>query len=170
MFEKKDPKRVATSTLGEIWSPQVEVFSKGDTLVVRADLPGLRPDDVKIHVEGDTLVFEGERRSEREEGRDADGYYHSERTYGSFVRRIALPRGIDASTCDATCEDGVLEVTMKLPNEGKRTVAIRGNEAGPSGEVKPKMSETQPAPEAIPSIPVPPTQGPATANGPASHS
>src|SRR5919109_4270742 len=65
-----------------LWSPQIESFQRGDRFVVRADLPGLKKEDVNIEVSEDSVIIQGERREEREE--DREGYYRSERSYGSF--------------------------------------------------------------------------------------
>ena len=103
--------------LGE-WAPQVDTFRKNDKLVVRADLPGLNKDDVKVEVDNGVLTISGERREEREE--DRDDYYRSERSYGQFYRAIPLPEGIDDSKCDASFKDGVLEVTFPAPKLEER--------------------------------------------------
>jgi HSP20 family protein len=119
-FEESFAPRELTT---QIWSPEVEVFQRGDNLVVRADLPGLDEKDIKVNVDENGLTVSGERRHEKEW--ESEGVYQSERSYGSFERRIPLPRGIDASACDASFENGVLEVTIKLPKEVGRSVQIR---------------------------------------------
>ena len=109
----------APGALGALWSPQVELVEQGDELVVRADLPGLDPDDVQIRVtDDDTLVIEGERRFETEQ--NEGGIYRSERSYGSFHREIPLPEGIDLDAASAEFKDGVLEIRLKLPQEHGR--------------------------------------------------
>ena len=107
------------------WSPQVEAFQRGDKFVVRADLPGMKKDDVKVEVENNTLTISGERTDEREENRE--GYYRSERSYGQFYRAIPLPEGVNAEQCDATFNDGVLEVSLKATpqREKSRQIPIR---------------------------------------------
>jgi HSP20 family protein len=100
-----------------LWSPQVDVFERGNNLVVRADLPGLDRDNIDVEVENDSLIIRGERRSENEDNQE--GYYRSERSYGSFYRAIPLPDGVDANACNATFKDGVLEVTLPKPPESK---------------------------------------------------
>jgi HSP20 family protein len=122
----------------QAWSPQVEVFERGGNLVVRADLPGLEPKDVHVNVDDGALTIEGERRAEHEEKQE--GYYRSERSYGSFQRRIPLPRGADAAGCDAKFENGVLEVTMKLPASTTRSIPIRTGQP----EATAKSTEGQP--------------------------
>lgn len=109
-----------------LWSPQVEVFERGGQLVIRADLPGVNRDDVHIEVENDVLTIRGERRDEQEERRE--GFYRSERSYGSFYRALPLPDGVDAEACEATYKDGVLEITLPAPREqakGTRRIQVR---------------------------------------------
>ena len=95
------------------WLPSLEVAERGGKLVVRADVPGVTKDDVKVQVRDDVLCIEGERRQEREEKRK--GLYRSERTYGRFCREVPLPEGIDPEQVKATFKNGVLEVTMPAP-------------------------------------------------------
>lgn len=100
------------------WAPEIDVFQRGSDLVVRADLPGLKKDDVKVDVTEDSLTIQGERKSEVEEERE--GVYRSERSYGSFSRVIPLPEGTITDQAKASFENGVLEVTMPAPPEQVR--------------------------------------------------
>ena len=102
--------REATQNL---WSPQIETFQRGSEFVVRADLPGLNKDDVKIDITDDTLTIEGERREEHEENRE--GYYSSERSYGSFYRAVPLPDGAITDSAKANFNNGVLEIVVQAP-------------------------------------------------------
>jgi HSP20 family protein len=111
-----------------MWMPQVEVREEGGKLHVYADLPGLRKEDVKLSVEGDQLVLQGERQSSREEGQQGGSFYHSERSYGSFYRSIPLPEGVDSQTAQASFKDGVLQVTFEAPRrpqQQSRQIDIR---------------------------------------------
>jgi HSP20 family protein len=101
-----------------LWSPQVDTFRKGDKLVVRADLPGLNKDEVKVEVDEGVLTISGERREEQEETRE--DFYRSERSYGEFYRAIPLPEGVTGDQVDATFKDGVLEVTLPAPKQPER--------------------------------------------------
>jgi HSP20 family protein len=98
-----------------LWSPQVEVVQRGNELVVRADLPGLSKDDVKVEINDDVLTIQGERKQEHDEERE--GYRRSERSYGSFYRAIPLPEGTIADSAKATFKNGVLEVALQTPPE-----------------------------------------------------
>jgi HSP20 family protein len=99
---------------GSFWYPQVEVSQRGGNLVVCADLPGLRKEDVHLEVHDDYLVLQGERRQEQEENQG--GVYRSERSYGRFFRTIPLPQGTNAEQARANFKDGVLEITVPMPN------------------------------------------------------
>lgn len=96
-----------------VWAPQVETFRRDGSLVVRADLPGLKKEDVTIEVDDDILTISGERSDEKREERD--DFYRTERVYGRFFRAIQLPEGVNADQIDATFKDGVLEVTIPAP-------------------------------------------------------
>lgn len=98
-----------------IWSPQVEMFEREGKLIVRADLPGLKKDEVKVEVTDKAITISGERRSESEE--KGEGFYHSERSYGSFFRRIPLPEGANTEDANATFNGGVLEIKMPAPEK-----------------------------------------------------
>jgi HSP20 family molecular chaperone IbpA len=104
------------------WAPQVEVLQRGNNLVLRADLPGLRREDVHLEVDDGMLTISGERRYESES--DEEGLYHSERSYGRFSRSIPLPPGTDGEAVEARFTDGVLEVTLPLPQEQSRARRI----------------------------------------------
>jgi HSP20 family protein len=103
-----------------LWAPPIELFQRGDTLVVRADLPGVKKEDLSIEVQNDLLTLSGERREEHEEERE--GFYRSERSYGRFSRTIPLPEGVDADQVNATFADGVLELTFAAPKQEERNV------------------------------------------------
>jgi HSP20 family protein len=112
------------------WAPDVDVFEREGKLVVRADLPGLSKDDVRVAVQDGVLVIEGERRQEREVERS--GTYRAERIYGSFSRVIPLPEGVDPDTAEAHFENGVLEVSLRMSEEkarGKRIEIQEGKQA-----------------------------------------
>ena len=100
------------------WTPAIDVVRDDGHLVVRADLPGINPEEVKIEVEDDILTISGEHE-ERTEEKDKD-YVRRERRYGSFSRSMALPGGVDAKKITASTRDGVVEVTVPLPKEATK--------------------------------------------------
>jgi HSP20 family protein len=112
---------------GTFWSPQIDVQQRNDALVVCADLPGARKEDVQIEVEGDMLVISGERRAEHEEGGESQGYHMFERSYGSFYRTVPLPQGTKPEEIKAEMRDGVLTVTLPLSEDARpRRIQIQG--------------------------------------------
>ena len=102
----------------QAWTPQIETFRRENNVVVRADLPGLKKEDVKVEVEDNVLSISGERNDEREDNKD--DYYRSERSYGRFYRAVQLPDGVKADDVQASFKDGVLEVTVPVPKESSR--------------------------------------------------
>jgi HSP20 family protein len=118
-----------------LWSPRVEAFQSGDRFTVRAELPGLKKDDVHVDMTDDALTIRGERRSEQEEERD--GYFRSEREYGQFYRTIPLPDGVIGESAKASFRDGVLEITMQAaPSEANRGRRLEIHDESPSDRQK----------------------------------
>jgi HSP20 family protein len=104
-------------TGGEAWAPEIDVFQKNNELTIRADLPGMKKDEVSVDITDDAITLQGERKRESEEERE--GVYRSERSYGSFCRVIPLPEGAMAEQAKANFHDGVLEITMPAPPASK---------------------------------------------------
>jgi HSP20 family protein len=99
------------------WTPTVEMYEKGDKFVVKADLPGMKKEELDISVVGDTLTIKGERKAESEVKNE--DYYRCELCYGKFSRSIALPGAVDAEKIEAKYENGVLEITLPKVEEAK---------------------------------------------------
>ena len=112
-FEEGSMGRGLQRAGGGFWSPRVEIFQKEDKFIVRAELPGVKKEDVNVELGDDQLTIHGERREEHEEERE--GFYRSERSYGSFRRSIPLPEGVIAESADASFRDGVLEIRLQAP-------------------------------------------------------
>ena len=105
------------------WAPAIEVFDKEDKYVVKAELPGMKEEDIDVSVVGDTLTIKGERKAESEV--KEEDYYCCERSYGSFFRSIALPPNVDTKKIEASFEDGVLEVSLpKAPEVKPKKIAV----------------------------------------------
>lgn len=102
-----------------MWFPQIEVLERDGNLIIQADLPGIKKDDLKVEITNDALIIQGERRREHEE--DSEGYYRSERSYGSFYRSIPLPEGVNADKSKAIFRDGILEVKIPAPQQERRS-------------------------------------------------
>jgi HSP20 family molecular chaperone IbpA/carbon monoxide dehydrogenase subunit G len=100
------------------WTPAVEVAQTGDKLVISAELPGVAREDVHVEVKNDRITIEGERRQQR--GNATQQMHRSERSYGHFYRVISLPEGAEPEAASAAMHDGVLEITVPVPNGGKR--------------------------------------------------
>ncbi len=105
------------------WTPAIDVVREGDHLVLHADLPGIKPEEVKLEVEDDILTVSGEHRDDKEE-KDKH-YVRRERRYGSFSRSMALPQGVDAKKIKAKTHDGVVEVTIPLPTKEAKKEPVR---------------------------------------------
>jgi HSP20 family protein len=108
---------------GRSWTPAIDVERDDGNLVIRADVPGVKPEEVKVEFEDGVLTLHGEH--EQAEERTEKEFVRRERHYGSFTRSMTLPSGVDGSAIKATTKDGVLEVVVPLPeDEGKRPVTI----------------------------------------------
>lgn len=108
------------------WSPHIDVKEHDGRLLVRADLPGMTKDDIKVEVTEDALTIQGERGQEKKE--EHEGYSYSECTYGRFYRAIPLPDGADTTKVTADFQNGVLEVGIPLrahPEPKARRVEVQ---------------------------------------------
>jgi HSP20 family protein len=108
------------------WTPRIEVFEREGQFVVRAELPGMSTEDVKVEVAPEYITLEGERKVEKKHERE--GYYYGECHYGSFYRVIPLPEGVDTTKAMADFHKGVLEIVMPkvAPVESKtRRLEVR---------------------------------------------
>lgn len=101
-----------------LWAPDIDVYQKDDQLVIKADLPGLRKDEVSVEISDDAVTIQGERKTERQEERE--GYFRSERSYGNFCRVVPLPEGALTDQAKANFHDGVLEVTLPAPPQATK--------------------------------------------------
>lgn len=104
------------------WSPAVDVYDSKDTIVVKADLPGMNKDEIDVSVQDDTLIIKGEKKEEKEV--KEKGYIRTERFSGSFSRVIALPSGVNTAKVAATYKNGVLELTLPK-KEGAKPKQIK---------------------------------------------
>jgi HSP20 family protein len=118
-----------------MWFPRIEAFQEGDRFVVRADLPGVKKEDLEVNLTDDAITIRGERREEHQEERE--GYFRSEREYGQFYRTIPLPEGVIPESAQATFRDGVLEITMQAaPAEANKGRKLEIKEASEKADEK----------------------------------
>jgi HSP20 family protein len=93
--------------------PALDVEDREDSLVVKAEVPGVKPGDMEIELHGDQLFIRGEKKEEKEEKDEEKKYYYKERSYGSFSRTVGLGVEVDPEDIDARYKDGVLTITLK---------------------------------------------------------
>ena len=108
----------------DILSPAVDIEEDKEKYVVKADIPGMKQDQIKIEVDDGILKISGERKSEKTEEDKEKKYHYYERSFGSFERRFVLPPNVDEDKIDAKYENGVLEI--KIPKtESKKSKEIK---------------------------------------------
>lgn len=119
--ETGDSSSLATSD----WTPAVDIREETDRYVIHADLPGVRPEDIEVHMEGGMLSISGRRESRTTEA--GEGYKRVERASGSFSRRFSLPDTADPGGITARCEQGVLEVSIPKQEQTRpRRIEVEG--------------------------------------------
>jgi HSP20 family protein len=104
-------------SMASTWAPSLDIKETKEELVVTADLPGMKKEEIQLKVENGTLSLSGERKIE--EKKDEEGWHRVERSYGSFYRSIALPQGVDESKVRAEYKDGVLKVSIPKSETAK---------------------------------------------------
>jgi HSP20 family protein len=104
-------------------APSVDVIDREDEVLVRAEVPGFKKEDIDISVSGTMLTIKGDMKAEKKE--EKGDYYRCEITRGAFSRTLALPAGVDESKAKAAMKDGVLELTLpKLEKARRRHITI----------------------------------------------
>jgi HSP20 family protein len=116
--------RALPSLEHRVW-PAIDVAEKEEAVLVRAEVPGMKPEEIEISVYGHTLTISGEKK-ETKEG-EGDGFYHVETTSGAFRREIGLPTEVDEAKIEAVCKDGVLTITLPKAEKNKAVkVKVKG--------------------------------------------
>lgn len=126
------PRYVSEGDGERVWVPNMDVMARDDDMVVRIELPGVKPQHVDVALTDDVLTVSGDRREEAREVR----YLMKESPYGRFERRIALPEGVDPDAIAAGFRDGVLEVTLPGAAEEHRPRTQRIPVEGRPGEIR----------------------------------
>lgn len=109
--------------LSQAWVPAVDVRQCGGSLVVTAELPGVKKEEVNVQLKENNLILEGERRREHKE--DHEGFHRTERSYGRFYRSIPLPEGARTEEAKAELTDGLLKISMPVAEAKKNMRQIK---------------------------------------------
>jgi HSP20 family protein len=120
-----------TQNVPSMWSPHIEVCERNGKLLIQADLPGIKRDDINVQIEQDAIVIQGQRHQQQTSNQG--GYYRSERSYGSFYRTIPLPEGTNAESASASFRDGVLEIELDMPRPQQRGRTLEIRDGGGCG-------------------------------------
>jgi HSP20 family protein len=112
------PERWWPAARTELAAPAVDVYEEKDDIVVKAELPGMEKDNIEVNLSGDRLTIKGEKKQEEEVKKE--GYYRSERSYGSFLRTLELPTEVQPDKVKASFKNGILEIHLPKTEEAKK--------------------------------------------------
>jgi HSP20 family protein len=108
------------------WTPACDIYETGKAIFIKAELPGLKKEEVNVSVENNVLTISGERKFVEETGRD--NYHRVERAYGEFIRSFTLPQFVDAPRITAEFKEGILVLTLPKREEAKpKQIEVRVN-------------------------------------------
>ena len=128
MFDDGRPWRFSLADNGGASEFPVDLFETNDEVVVKASLPGVKPEDIEISVTGHALTLKGETNEEHEE--KAQNFYRRERRYGTFYRQLTLPSDVDSAKAEATFEHGVLRLSLPKADAAKpKTIKVNAKPA-----------------------------------------
>jgi HSP20 family protein len=115
-----------SSLTPEAWSPRVDISEHDKAFVLAVDLPGVKKEDLKVHVEEGLLTIAGQRLTQKKF--ETERVHRSERVFGSFSRQFQLPENVDNESIDAQFKDGVLTVEIrKAPQAQPRSIEVKVN-------------------------------------------
>lgn len=117
LFEDAVNRMLSEPRTGRPWSPAVDIFENENALVLKADVPDVKPEDIDLQVENQTLTLKGQRKFEQQT--EKGGYHRIERNYGSFVRTFSVPSTVDTENVAADYSHGVLTVTLPKKQTAK---------------------------------------------------
>jgi HSP20 family protein len=117
LFEDAVTRLMSEPSTGRPWAPAVDILESAEAITLRADIPGVKVEDIDIKVENNTLTLSGHRKFEKDE--KVKGYHRIERSYGDFVRTFALPNTVDSEKVAADYKNGVLSVTLPIKEAAK---------------------------------------------------
>jgi len=117
LFERPFDLLTGGTSFFEGWEPTVDIYEDNDKITVKAEVPGMKKEDLDVSIHGNTLILSGERKSEEEqENRER---YRAERFFGRFQRSVTLPQTVDSNRIEARYNDGVLTITLPKAEEKK---------------------------------------------------
>lgn len=124
IFEESFPRSRKEGLMRGGWTPPVDIAETADALLIKAEIPGIKPEEIDIQITGDTLTIKGERKQEKEE--KGKNYHRIERSYGSFHRSFSLGIPVKEKEVKATYKDGILEINIPKAEEAKpRQIKIK---------------------------------------------
>lgn len=109
--------RMRMPEMGEM-SPSVDIFEEADDVILKAELPGMKKEDIEVNVTGDTITISGEKK--KEEKVEKKNYYRLERSHGSFSRSFRMPQEVQSDKIKAVFKEGVLEIRLPKTEEAKQ--------------------------------------------------
>ncbi len=116
----------ARERTGEVVAPALDMIDKGDSILVRVDMPGVKKDDISITIEKNTLKFQAEKKHKDEYAKE--DYFYMERSRAKLARSVALPVKIDPDKITASLKEGTLEITLGKVQEAKpRKIKVEAN-------------------------------------------
>ena len=117
------------------WSPSVDIYEGKDEIVLEAELPGMKIEDVDVSIENNVITVRGERRFEKKD--ESDNYHRVERSYGGFTRSFSLPRNVVGNEAKADFKNGLLRVSLpKREEEKARKIQITGEDVSESKSIE----------------------------------
>jgi HSP20 family protein len=129
LFEDAVTRLMSEPRAGRPWSPAVDIVETEDNLMLKADIPDVRLDDIDVRVENQTLTIRGHRKFESDE--NVKGYHRIERSYGEFVRSFAIPSTVDTERVEAGYQNGVLTISLPKKEAAKPRqvkISVQGSE------------------------------------------
>lgn len=116
IFKELVPEEKLESTM-TAWAPRVDIYEKDNNLVIEAEIPGARKEDIEVKVKDNSVVIRGEVK--REEEKKEENYYRSERFYGRFERVLPLPTDVKVEEAKASFENGILKLSIPKTTQEK---------------------------------------------------
>ena len=117
---------IREETLGRTWAPAVDIYEDKNNIIVKAELPGMKKEDLSIDVKNNVLTLSGERK--HEEKTRKENFHRIERSYGKFSRSFTLPDSVKVDKVKANYKDGVLEITLPKAEEAKAKAILINDE------------------------------------------